>query len=140
MLIAVAWLRVMVLLKLRNIITGLWLVGCGAVLVPFRPAHCQPQTGRPVAEPMPNERDRAMFENPDKWPLNPLLPIKRYKGRKQGEFPDLAILLKHNEFYLVVHAMLHGFSPEVLHEALSSGNCEIYDSVDELMTAGWLVD
>lgn len=89
-----------------------------------------------------SNRDKEMIEHPNRWPLHPFLPVKR-EGWKNDNFANpqhfgvihcdvLTIVIKTNIY--MINSVGH-FSDEEL-----ADKCSLYDSVDDLLADGWMVD
>lgn len=80
--------------------------------------------------------DRAMMRNPDNWPVWPYLPLKR--GDYSLENRNLGILWVGTNG-LTVHFCYLFDLPKTAEEfkALPS---QTYESVDEILADGWIVD
>lgn len=80
-------------------------------------------------------QDKQMILDPEEWPCWPLLPVKK---------PDE--LFKNNDFNSGCGIIVAGQRPfTVFHTNLFAPdfvNCDVnmYDTVDDLLQAGWVVD
>lgn len=93
------------------------------------------------------ERERCLYmmRNPIRWPMWPLLPVKRRKGN--GELPDLGLMHTHDNGNPaqpeVVEAPLHALalmSDEARKRAWDEAPKHTYDSLEDLVDDGWVVD
>lgn len=87
----------------------------------------------------PKEFDHKEFiQNEQRWPNWPILPMKRLpKERKFGEFPELGVMLatRKTVVYLVDLYRLPQ-TPEGWKKAEQKN----YNTLDELLNDGWIVD
>jgi hypothetical protein len=72
-----------------------------------------------------------MILDPDRWPMFPLLPMKRYENRKLTSFG-----------WIVAGSptKIHLRSLDTLRADLKDSEVIEYGSVDDLLAAGWIVD
>lgn len=86
----------------------------------------------------PAEHDHLeMMKSPDRWPLWPVLPLKR-RCANPGEFPECAFLmdvggLDHVKVYLGVIYELGGRKP-------SEFESKKYSDYEAVVADGWIVD
>ena len=76
------------------------------------------------------ERDKKRFASPSKWPLYPLLPLKRYK--EQGVEQDLGFVLIQDITKVLLGNMYQ--------MDIKNRDSIIYASIDELLDDGWVID
>lgn len=87
----------------------------------------------------PHAEDRKFIMNPDKWPRWPHLPMKR-PSKKPGVWPELATLTDNpSNFdgplkFPVTMRISDGASPFKIKEE------KIFNSVEEILADGWIVD
>lgn len=94
--------------------------------------------------------DELMIASPKLWPLWPLLPLKNPKRFSEHGFGDMGVITPDYP-----HTILHDISPfltptsvaELIIKQLSSVDgtvlgveSELYDSVEEMLADGWVVD
>lgn len=90
---------------------------------------------------MPTMSDKAMIQDPNKWPAWPFLPLKK------GSYPSIEDkrlgVLYHSPTWSdgkvhVIHCYL--FAPPKTREELHATPSTVYESVDALLADGWVVD
>ena len=85
------------------------------------------KTVRPVFDHL------EFMSNPTEWPCFPILPIKNLGRRQASGFPELGFILA-DETPIQVH------KPTLFGETEEAGAQKTYQSLDELVADGWIVD
>ena len=92
---------------------------------------------------MQERDDRAFLENPELWSAWPVCPLKRYRPGQTTGFPDSGILFAVEGFMATVFEcnvfLIAGSS---LQEMVDDPSIKrtVYESLDDLLGAGWRVD
>ena len=84
--------------------------------------------------------DLTMLRNPNAWYYRPLCAIKR---RVEGSpFPECATILEDEEgmVYLVGMHEIAGLGQKAIKEKLGDAKTSYYDSWEELLKDGWVID
>jgi hypothetical protein len=78
---------------------------------------------------------RRMVADPDSWPHWPLLPLKRYTPNVECA---CQVEISGGGFMLVKANLWAG--PEAARKAIAAKEVYWYDTVDDLIADGWIVD
>jgi hypothetical protein len=81
------------------------------------------------------ERSLRFISTPEKWPLYPILPMKRMVPGKKD--PELGVLVWPDTTTVILSNMLR--LPK-RREKLADLPQEVYDTVDSVLLAGWEID
>ncbi len=76
--------------------------------------------------------DAEMIDSPHLWPMWPVLPVKNYKLAGPGEFPETGIIESGNPTVVLVGLL--GLTKWETAPQMK------YNSIAELLQAGWIVD
>lgn len=87
-----------------------------------------------------SEDDLKMMASPNKWPVHPLLPVKRH--RKGGGFPECGVMVTiASERFKVFRIAMYKLEGRSWSAAeLCELPHEVYNSFEEIVAAGWMVD
>jgi len=81
----------------------------------------------------------AFIKDEDKWPHWPLLPVKKYKeGETWPTFGTLVSPIENNGILWVVSASIFLLTLEMVTQ--KSVPIKAYDTVEEMVADGWMVD
>jgi hypothetical protein len=84
---------------------------------------------------------KKMMENPDLWPVWPVLPVKRHTN--DSSWPETGVIMAVKDWMTTV-CILNMFSipsgTSVLEVRKMASKEYMYDSVDALLDDGWVVD
>jgi hypothetical protein len=75
----------------------------------------------------------------DKWPRHPFLPVKNYEGVKPGDMPICAVMVAGFPS-TVFDFNIFGPPGNTIQEITANAKRTDYDSLDDLLAAGWIVD
>lgn len=81
------------------------------------------------------EEDKRDILRPHTWPCFPLLPMKRRGSNGQG--PELGCLFGHqpnSEGFVLYKSNMYDLDPNKVNEK------EVFETLDQLLDAGWMVD
>lgn len=80
--------------------------------------------------------DAKFLNNPNEWPCWPVCPVKRYEPTDDG-LPNCGIVIGGRP---IVYETNMFMLPEMTPENLEQMKKHKYDSMEELVADGWLVD
>lgn len=81
--------------------------------------------------------DVQFLSDPDRWPKFPICPVKRYSKKDKHGFPECGVVTATGIAVVVVISMFELPITEEEYEKLTKYR---YESMEDLVTDGWLVD
>lgn len=76
--------------------------------------------------------DGAMIRNRECWPQDTILPLKNYQQRDANGFPRLGYITSEDRLTIVFSNAFFPGDPSVEKQS--------FQSVDDMLAAGWIVD
>lgn len=81
-----------------------------------------------------------MMQNPDDWPVWPVLPVKR-RNSDGSSWPELGLMVAIHEYrYRVYHATIPELRQGPLAPQLATIDSTVYTDAEAIVDAGWRVD
>lgn len=86
-----------------------------------------------------NSEDVRMMQDPMRWPLWPILPVKNYNDREPGKFPKMGLMVDEGKAVVYMKGLYDLVDGE-LRPQLEGVPTETFESFEAAAKAGWMVD